>query len=83
MRALVDRDTAARHKVIRGDDAIDQLHRDRRSLLKLLALHQPMAVDLRVIVAAVDQQRDLERVADLAVNIAGRPSAVAIRRSNR
>ena len=37
---------------------------------KLLALHQPMAADLRVIVAAVKINTDLERVGDLAVNIA-------------
>ncbi len=54
-----------------GDTAINQLHieiDDR--CFKLLALHQPMAVDLRAIVSAVKINTDLERVGDLAVNIA-------------
>lgn len=70
-RALVDRDHERIHEVIRGDEAINrlQLEIDDRCF-KLLALHQPMAVDLRVIVAAVKINGDLERVGDLAVNIA-------------
>ena len=54
-----------------SDAAINQLHieiDDR--CFKLLALHQPMAVDLRAIVSAVKINTDLERVGDLAVNIA-------------
>ena len=54
-----------------GDAPINQLHieiDDR--CFKLLALHQPMAVDLRAIVSAVKINTDLERVGDLAVNIA-------------
>jgi phosphate transport system protein len=71
MQALVDRDTQLMANVIRGDEAINQQHveiDDR--CFKLLALHQPMAVDLRVIVAAVKINSDLERVGDLAVNVA-------------
>ena len=45
---------------------------------KLLALHQPMAVDLRAIVAAVKINTDLERVGDLAVNIAQRAALAAV-----
>jgi phosphate transport system protein len=70
-RALVDRDLALVDKVLVSDGAINQLHieiDDR--CFKLLALHQPMAVDLRAIVAAVKINTDLERVGDLAVNIA-------------
>ena len=55
----------------RATSRINQLHieiDDR--CFKLLALHQPMAVDLRAIVAAVKINTDLERVGDLAVNIA-------------
>ncbi len=54
-----------------GDEPINDLHievDDR--CFKLLALHQPMAADLRAIVAAVKINTDLERVGDLAVNIA-------------
>ncbi|MEI6246184.1 MAG: phosphate signaling complex protein PhoU, partial [Acidobacteriota bacterium] len=70
MRALVESDRVAADRVLTGDDAINQLHveiDDR--CLKLLALHQPMAVDLRAIVSAVKINNDLERVGDLAVNI--------------
>ena len=71
VRAVVERDRALVEKVLTGDAAINQLHievDDR--CFKLLALHQPMAVDLRSIVAAVKINTDLERVGDLAVNIA-------------
>ena len=63
-RALVDR-------VLAGDGPINQLHIEIDSrCFKLLALHQPMAVDLRAIVSAVKINTDLERVGDLAINIA-------------
>src|SRR6187399_913911 len=71
VRALVDRDYATVEKVLVSDEAINRLHieiNDRS--FKLLALHQPMAVDLRSIVSAVKINTDLERVGDLAVNIA-------------
>ncbi len=71
MRALVQGDQALVDDVLSGDAAINRLHieiDDR--CFKLLALHQPMAVDLRAIVAAVKINTDLERVGDLAVNIA-------------
>jgi hypothetical protein len=71
MRALVERDRDLVADIISGDQAINsmQLEIDDRCF-KLLALHQPMAVDLRAIVAAVKINSDLERVGDLAVNIA-------------
>ena len=71
LRALVERDASLVDRVLSGDDDINGLHievDDR--CFKLLALHQPMAVDLRAIVAAVKINTDLERVGDLAVNIA-------------
>ena len=71
VRGLSDRDPAALNAVLAGDEPINDLHieiDDR--CFKLLALHQPMAADLRVIVAAVKINTDLERVGDLAVNIA-------------
>jgi len=69
--ALVGRDAALVDRVLSGDEPINDLHieiDDR--CFKLLALHQPMAADLRAIVAAVKINTDLERVGDLAVNIA-------------
>ena len=71
VRGITDRDPDALNAVLAGDEPINDLHieiDDR--CFKLLALHQPMAADLRVIVAAVKINSDLERVGDLAVNIA-------------
>jgi phosphate transport system protein len=69
--ALVERDVEAIQSVIEGDRAVNDLHLeiDERAFT-LLALHQPMASDLRSIVAAIKINTDLERVGDLAVNIA-------------
>jgi len=71
VRALVERDASALDAVLSGDEPINQLHIeiDNRAFT-LLALQQPMAIDLRMIVAAVKINTDLERVGDLAVNIA-------------
>lgn len=69
--ALATRDMGLVDRVLAGDEPINDLHveiDDR--CFKLLALHQPMAADLRAIVAAVKINTDLERVGDLAVNIA-------------
>ncbi len=71
VRSLTSRDPALVERVLLGDEPINDLHievDDR--CFKLLALHQPMAADLRAIVAAVKINTDLERVGDLAVNIA-------------
>jgi phosphate transport system protein len=68
---LSERDPQLVEQVLAGDEPINELHievDDR--CFKLLALHQPMAADLRAIVAAVKINTDLERVGDLAVNIA-------------
>ena len=68
---LAGGDMARLTTVSGGDEPINELHIevDRRAF-QLLALHQPMAVDLRAIVAALKINTDLERVGDLAVNIA-------------
>jgi phosphate transport system protein len=71
VRGLMDRDDAAIEAVLTGDEPINDFHMEVDDrCFKLLALHQPMAADLRVIVAAVKINTDLERVGDLAVNIA-------------
>jgi phosphate transport system protein len=68
---LVERDSQLVDRVLGGDVPINQLHIEIDSrCFKLLALHQPMAVDLRAIVSAVKINTDLERVGDLAINIA-------------
>ena len=71
VQALVERDAAVVERVLAGDTPINSLHIEIDSrCFKLLALHQPMAVDLRAIVSAVKINTDLERVGDLAINIA-------------
>ena len=71
VQGLVSRDPALVEKVLHGDEPINQLHIEvDNRCFRLLALHQPMATDLRAIVAAVKINTDLERVGDLAVNIA-------------
>lgn len=71
VKAVAGRDAELVERILSGDEPINRLHievDDR--CFKLLALHQPMAADLRAIVAAVKINTDLERVGDLAVNIA-------------
>jgi phosphate transport system protein len=71
VQGLVTRDPVLFEKVLLGDEPINQLHIEvDKRCFRLLALHQPMATDLRAIVAAVKINTDLERVGDLAVNIA-------------
>ena len=71
VQGLVTRDAAMIELVLRGDEPINRLHIDiDNRCFRLIALHQPMATDLRGIVAAVKINSDLERVGDLAVNIA-------------
>jgi phosphate transport system protein len=71
VKALVDRDRDLVDRVLHGDEPLNALHIEIDGrCFTLLALHQPMAVDLRSIVSAVKINTDLERVGDLAVNIA-------------
>jgi phosphate transport system protein len=71
VEALVERNVDLVDAVQMGDEPINSLHNEvDNRCFKLLALHQPMAADLRAIVAGVKINTDLERVGDLAVNIA-------------
>jgi len=71
VRGLVERDRALIDRVIASDGPLNALHIEvDNRCFTLLALYQPMAVDLRAIVAAVKINTDLERVGDLAINIA-------------
>jgi phosphate transport system protein len=71
VKGLVDRDADVIERVLTGDQPLNALHIEIDSrCFTLLALYQPMAADLRAIVAAVKINTDLERVGDLAVNIA-------------
>jgi phosphate transport system protein len=70
-RAIEHRDEALAKSVIEKDINLDQMEVEvEESCLKILALHQPVATDLRFIIAVLKINNDLERVGDLAVNIA-------------
>ncbi|MEO6878817.1 MAG: phosphate signaling complex protein PhoU [Gemmatimonadaceae bacterium] len=69
--ALLSRDANIADAVIHGDAALDALELEvEDKAIALLALQQPMARDLRFIIAAIKVSNDLERVGDHAVNIA-------------
>ena len=69
--ALLQRDAGLAQEVVRGDRAIDTLESGiEEQGFQLIALHQPMARDLRLLFAAIRIANDLERVGDHAVNIA-------------
>jgi phosphate transport system protein len=73
IEAISRRDSAAAERAVGGDARIDgmQVEIEERAL-KLLALRQPMAVDLRETLAAIKTAAELERIGDLAKNIAKR-----------
>jgi phosphate transport system protein len=71
VRSVVERDVKLAQEIVHGDAAIDQVEVDiEEDCLKLLALYQPVATDLRLIIAVLKINNDIERVGDLAVNIA-------------
>lgn len=76
--ALFERDVDVAQALIEGDTPIDlQENEIEEESLKILALHQPVAVDLRRVATILKINTDLERMADLAVNIAERAYALA------
>lgn len=69
--AIETRDALLADTIVQNDSAIDQAEVDvEEECLKILALHQPMAQDLRFIVSVLKVNNDLERIGDLAVEIA-------------
>jgi phosphate transport system protein len=79
VKSLHERDEKTAQKVIETDEEIDGMEVDlEEECLKLLALHQPVATDLRFIVAVLKINNDLERIGDLAVNIAERARFLAV-----
>jgi phosphate transport system protein len=76
--ALIRRDATLAAEVIGRDAALDQLEREIESFcIRILATRQPMAIDLRFIVAAMKVAHDLERIGDYARNAAKRSIVVA------
>ena len=73
IKAIDECDTEIADKVIKQDIEIDQMEVEvEEECLKILALHQPVAIDLRFIIAVLKINNELERVGDLSVNIANR-----------
>jgi phosphate transport system protein len=71
--AIAKRDTALAESAIAGDPRIDQLQQTvEEQAVRVLALRQPMAIDLRETLAAIKIASELERIGDLAKNIAKR-----------
>lgn len=70
-QAVLERDPSVAEAIMREDDRVDELEVEIDArVLELLALHQPMASDLRRIIAANKTANDLERMGDHAVNMA-------------
>ncbi|MCY0874704.1 MAG: phosphate signaling complex protein PhoU [Firmicutes bacterium] len=71
VRALIEQDAQVAEQVLAGDDLIDQMEVDIETrCLRLIALQQPMAGDLRILGSALKAVTDLERMADHSVDIA-------------
>ena len=78
MEAMVKRDVDLASAVIEGDRRIDDLEKQVDSLaINLIALRQPMAADLRMIIASLKVANNLERVGDYAKNIGKRTIALS------
>jgi phosphate transport system protein len=79
VKAVSERDHDLAKSIIEADIEIDRMEVEiEEDSLKVLALHQPVAVDLRFIVAVLKINNDLERIGDLASNIA----SIALRMAN-
>lgn len=73
VNSILERNEALAQEVITQDSEVDEIEVDiEEECLKILALYQPVAIDLRFIIAAMKITSDLERVGDLTVNIAER-----------
>jgi phosphate transport system protein len=80
VRSVEKRDADLARTVVEEDKAVDTMEIEvEEECLKVLALHQPVATDLRFIVAVLKINNDLERIGDLTVNIAERSLALAQR----
>lgn len=76
-RSIVERDLELANEVIEGDREIDEMEVSmEEDCLKALALHQPVAIDLRFIISVLKINNDLERMGDLAVNVAERTEKI-------
>ena len=80
IKALITRDHDLAVEIVARDKIIDDLEVEvEEECLKIFALYQPVAVDLRYIVAFLKLNNDLERIGDLATNIADRAASLALK----
>ncbi len=80
--SLINRNVEIAKKVIQDDSLVDKMEVEvEEECLKILALYQPVAGDLRFIIAVLKMNNDLERMGDLAANIAKR--AIKISKSGQ
>jgi phosphate transport system protein len=76
--AMMERDAETAARVVEEDVKVDALERDvEQFVIRMLALRQPMAADLRLVVAALKITGDLERIGDYAANVAKRSIVLA------
>ena len=77
-RVIEKRDLFEAGQIIKKDFEVDEKEVEiEEECLKVLALHQPVAVDLRLLIAVIKINNDLERIADETVNIAQRVTSIA------
>lgn len=80
IRALMNRDAELALEIVDKDKALDEQEVEfEEECLKILALYQPVAVDLRYIVAFLKVNNDIERIGDLASNIARGAASLAVK----
>uniref|UniRef100_A0A7C4VS34 Phosphate-specific transport system accessory protein PhoU n=1 Tax=Desulfatirhabdium butyrativorans TaxID=340467 RepID=A0A7C4VS34_9BACT len=78
VQAIMQTDAKLAERIIQKDHEIDDMEVEvEEECLKVLALHQPVAVDLRFLIAVIKINNDLERIGDEAVNIAQRVEAIS------
>ena len=81
IKAIETWDAGLAEEIVRRDYEIDELEIEvEEECLKILALHQPVAVDLRFLIATIKINSELERIGDEAVNIANRVRNISKRR---
>jgi phosphate transport system protein len=82
IKSIEKRDAEIAEQIIRMDYEVDEMEVDiEEECLKVLALHQPVAIDLRFLVSVIKINNDLERIADETVNIAHRVKTISKNKS--
>jgi phosphate transport system protein len=80
LTATTNNDPQLAQKIIKSDHEIDEMEVEiEEECLKVMALHQPVAIDLRFLIAVIKINNELERIGDQAVNIAERVDITAKR----